>query len=147
MFDRSQNQERKNQILLQVFQDVSVVQLVFKRSRALSDTSKSVTAKLVPKFSEPFVISRVISPWCYELQDDTGRILGTWPIKDLNAMNDEWTLAEWISFQIRDALLFSSSVKYFHLEVFLSAYLSLSVEEYRGFEQEQYKPKKYINFL
>lgn len=109
LFKRNQNEERRHHALQQVYEDVSkrlktaydrsrvpynlrhrddrftVGQEVFKRSHILSDASKNITAKLAPKFSGPFVIARIVSPWCYELQDEAGRTVGVWHSKDLKA--------------------------------------------------------------
>lgn len=60
-------------------------QRVWKRNYALSDASKGITAKLSPKFDGPYVIIKVLSPWSYELADDTGRSRGVWHAKDIKA--------------------------------------------------------------
>lgn len=60
-------------------------QQVWRRNYVLSDASKKFTAKLAPKFVGPFKISRVLSPWTYELTDSSNRCLGTWHAKDLKA--------------------------------------------------------------
>ncbi|KAJ8978841.1 hypothetical protein NQ317_012045 [Molorchus minor] len=60
-------------------------QSVWKRNYVLSDATKKFTAKLAPKFSGPFTITRVLSPWTYELTDSAGRCIGTWHAKDLKA--------------------------------------------------------------
>lgn len=60
-------------------------QRVWKRNYVLSDANKRFTSKLAPKFSGPFVITRVLSPWTYELADSSGHSIGTWHAKDLKA--------------------------------------------------------------
>lgn len=60
-------------------------QKVWKKDYHLSDATKHFTAKLAPKFSGPFTVSRIISPWTYELKDRNGRLIGTWHTKDLKA--------------------------------------------------------------
>ncbi|KAJ8979348.1 hypothetical protein NQ317_016077 [Molorchus minor] len=60
-------------------------QLVWKRNHVLSDASRKFTSKLATKFSGPYKISRVISPWTYELTEETGRTIGVWHAKDLKA--------------------------------------------------------------
>lgn len=63
----------------------SVGQKVWKKNYILSDAAKNFTSKLAPKFSGPFVIAKVVSPWTYALKQDTGRDAGIWHIKDLKA--------------------------------------------------------------
>lgn len=60
-------------------------QKVWKRNYQLSDAAKNFTAKLAHKFSGPYTISKVVSPWTYELIDSNGRNLGIWNTKDLKA--------------------------------------------------------------
>lgn len=60
-------------------------QKVWKRNFAISDASKHFTSKLAPKFTGPFTISRVLSPYTYELVDNHGRQHGVWHAKDLKA--------------------------------------------------------------
>lgn len=62
-----------------------VDQQVWKRNYHLSDAAKNFTSKLAPKFSGPFIISRLMSPWSYELKDLNGRSVGVWHAKDLKA--------------------------------------------------------------
>lgn len=60
-------------------------QQVFKRNFVLSDASKQFTAKLNRKYSGPFIITKILSPWSYELSDLTGKSLGVYHAKDLKA--------------------------------------------------------------
>lgn len=60
-------------------------QLVWKRNFALSDASKNITAKLLPKFMGPFKIIRIVSPWSYELEDNHHKSVGVWNAKDLKS--------------------------------------------------------------
>ncbi|KAJ8937185.1 hypothetical protein NQ314_012012 [Rhamnusium bicolor] len=59
-------------------------QKVWRRSQAQSDATKYFSAKLAPKFVGPFTISKIVSPWTYELKDLNGKRT-VWHIKDLNA--------------------------------------------------------------
>lgn len=63
----------------------SLNQLVWKRNYTLSDAFKNVTAKLTPKFSGPYKIIRVVSPWSYELENENKKSLGVWNAKDIKA--------------------------------------------------------------
>lgn len=63
----------------------AVDQQVWKKNYHLSDAAKGFTSKLAPKFSGPFLVSRALSPWTYELKDLNGRIIGNWHAKDLKA--------------------------------------------------------------
>lgn len=111
-FDRSDDEElptpeARASVLLQIFQDVrkrldkaqaqaqKVYNLrrrdvqytrgdrVWRRDHVLSDAANYFTAKLAPKFSGPYLISRKVSPWTYELTDLNDRIVGVWNVKDL----------------------------------------------------------------
>lgn len=64
-------------------------QKVWKKNYFLSDAAKHFTAKLANKFSGPYAISRILSPWTYELSDPNGRSLGVWHAKDLKAHPQE----------------------------------------------------------
>ena len=61
----------------------AVGQRVWKRNYVLSDAAKHFSAKLAPKYVGPFVVSRVLSSWTYELSDELGRSAGVWHAKDL----------------------------------------------------------------
>lgn len=69
-------------------------QKVWKRKYALSDASKGITAKLIPKFEGPFTISKILSPWSYELVDQNGNSKGVWHIKDIKAHPSEEILED-----------------------------------------------------
>lgn len=60
-----------------------VGQEVYRRNFVLSDAAQYYNAKLAPKFIGPFVITRRVSPWTYELTDKNGNKRGTWNVKDL----------------------------------------------------------------
>lgn len=60
-------------------------QKVWRRNFALSDATRGVTAKFLPKYLGPYQISRILSPWCYELVDDQGKSMGSWHAKDLKS--------------------------------------------------------------
>ncbi|KAJ8969842.1 hypothetical protein NQ317_018943, partial [Molorchus minor] len=60
-------------------------QRVWKRSYVISDATKGFTSKLAPKFDGPYTIVKVLSPWSYELADDTGKSRGVWHAKDIKA--------------------------------------------------------------
>lgn len=99
----------RSEALLEVFQDVrrriklayekaknrynlrrrdekfTVNQKVWKRRHVLSDASKAITAKFMPKFEGPFLISKIVSPWSYELRNTKGHSKGVWHAKDLKA--------------------------------------------------------------
>lgn len=60
-------------------------QLVWRKNYVLSDASKYFNAKLAPKFVGPFLISKRVSPWTYELKDSAGKPLGIWHAKDLKS--------------------------------------------------------------
>lgn len=60
-------------------------QLVWKRNFTLSDASRFYTSKLAPKFVGPFRIKKRVSPWTYELVDNSGKSLGIWNAKDLKS--------------------------------------------------------------
>ncbi|KAJ8927539.1 hypothetical protein NQ314_019981 [Rhamnusium bicolor] len=62
----------------------SLNQKVWRRSHAQSDATKHFSAKLAPKFVGPFIISKIVSPWTYELRDPNGKRT-VWHIKDLKA--------------------------------------------------------------
>lgn len=63
----------------------SVGQDVWKRNFVISDATKQITSKLSPKFTGPFTVHRVVSPWTYELIDKNGKLIGIWHAKDLKA--------------------------------------------------------------
>ncbi|KAJ8926166.1 hypothetical protein NQ314_021487 [Rhamnusium bicolor] len=62
----------------------SLNQKVWRCSHAQSDATKYFSAKLAPKFVGPFTISKIVSPWTYELKDPNGKHT-VWHIKDLKA--------------------------------------------------------------
>lgn len=61
-----------------------VGQSVFKKEHVLSDASKGFMAKLAPKFSGPYKISKLLSPVIVELQEiEGGRVIGRAHVKDV----------------------------------------------------------------
>ncbi|KAJ8968652.1 hypothetical protein NQ314_002193 [Rhamnusium bicolor] len=79
-YDRSKHQYNLRLRLDQF----SLNQKVWRRSHAQSDATKHFSAKLAPKFVGPFTISKIVSPWTYELKDPNGKRT-VWHIKDLKA--------------------------------------------------------------
>lgn len=63
----------------------SVNQLVWKRNYAISDASKNITSKLAAKFTGPYKVIKILSPWSYELEDENHRSLGVWNAKDIKS--------------------------------------------------------------
>lgn len=59
--------------------------LTCKKNYSLSDISKNVTAKLTPKFSGPYKIIRIHSPYSYELVDLNNKSSSVWNAKDVKA--------------------------------------------------------------
>lgn len=74
--ERTYNLRRRSEEFLQD-------QLVWKKNFTLSDASKFYTSKLAPKFVGPYRIKKRVSPWTYELVDNSGKSLGVWNAKDL----------------------------------------------------------------
>lgn len=60
-------------------------QKVWRRNYTISDASKQFASKLAPKFVGPFVVSKIVSPYTYELQDLAGKSCGIWNAKDIKA--------------------------------------------------------------
>lgn len=56
---------------------------VWRKNYCLSDASKGFTKKLAPKYVGPFEILKKVSPWTFELKDDSGGSRGVWHAKDL----------------------------------------------------------------
>lgn len=56
---------------------------VWHKNHILSNASQYFTAKLAPKFVGPFVVSKKVSPWAYELKDLDGKPGGLWNVRDL----------------------------------------------------------------
>lgn len=56
---------------------------VYRKNYVLSDAANHFASKLAPKYVGPFVVSKKISPWMYELQDFNNKICGNWHSKDL----------------------------------------------------------------
>lgn len=85
--DKAYERSRKTYNLRHRDVRFDIGQRVWKRNYAISDASKYFSAKLAPKFVGPFVISKVVSPWTYELQDFDGKLKGTWNVKHLKPDN------------------------------------------------------------
>nr|XP_046466409.1 uncharacterized protein LOC124211411 [Neodiprion pinetum] len=66
---------------------------VWKRNRVLSSTAQQVAAKLAPKFTDPFRVTKVISTVVYELENKERRGLGRHHIKDLKRYVESEALA------------------------------------------------------
>lgn len=64
---------------------LQIGQRVWKRNYVLSDATKKFTSKLAPKYTGPYVVTHVLSPWTYKLSDPSGRPMGVWHGKDLKA--------------------------------------------------------------
>jgi len=62
--------------------------LVMKREHPLSKASRDYAAKLAPKYSGPYTITRVISPVMYDLKDSNGKRFGRVHIKDLKSVTN-----------------------------------------------------------
>lgn len=62
-----------------------VNQSVYRRNYVLSDKSQKFSSKLAPKYLGPFYVKKVLSPWSYELRDQTGKNCGVWHAKDIKA--------------------------------------------------------------
>lgn len=61
---------------------------VYRKNFVQSDAAKFYSSKLAPKYVGPFMISKKLSPWTYELKDLDGRFRGTWHAKDLKPSPD-----------------------------------------------------------
>ncbi|KAJ8982691.1 hypothetical protein NQ317_013163 [Molorchus minor] len=108
-FDRSSINDERTQAFAKIYQEVKLRlsraydqnknfydlrrrdtqflenELVWRRNYVLSDKAKYYTAKLAPKFVGPFMISKRLSPWTYELKDLNDKYCGVWHAKDLKA--------------------------------------------------------------
>ncbi|XP_050295859.1 uncharacterized protein LOC126735794 [Anthonomus grandis grandis] len=60
-------------------------QEVWQRNYVISNAAKNFTSKFAPKYLGPYKISKILSPWSYEVSDLTGRCRGVWHAKDLKA--------------------------------------------------------------
>nr|CAI5831212.1 unnamed protein product [Callosobruchus analis]CAI5860214.1 unnamed protein product [Callosobruchus analis] len=60
-------------------------QKVWKRNMVLSDAAKNFSAKLAPRFVGPFIVRKVVSPWTYSLEDESGNECGVYHAKDLKS--------------------------------------------------------------
>lgn len=109
IFNRQRNEQDRGHALEHVFEDVQkrlqaaynkskvsydlrhrderfgINQKVWKRNFVLSDATKQFTSKLASKFTGPFTVYKIVSPYTYELVDDSGRNVGVWHSKDLKA--------------------------------------------------------------
>lgn len=64
-----------------------VNQPVWRKNFAHSDMANHITAKFTHKFIGPFYVSKKVSPWTYELRDNSGKPRGVWNVKDLKPSN------------------------------------------------------------
>lgn len=56
---------------------------VYRKNFVLSDAAKYFSSKLAPKYAGPFIVTKKVSPWTYELKDIEGKSRGIWHAKDL----------------------------------------------------------------
>lgn len=80
---KAQMRSAKNYNLRRRDERYSVGQRVWRKSYVLSDKINYVTAKLAPRYVGPLVVSKVVSPWTYELKELNGNNAGVWHAKDL----------------------------------------------------------------
>jgi len=62
--------------------------MVWKRNFPQSDAAKNFSAKLAPKYTGPFIISKKISPLVYQLKDKTGKVVGNWHVENLKRYSE-----------------------------------------------------------
>ncbi len=62
---------------------------VMKREYSLSDAAKNFNAKLAPKYSGPYTITKVWSPVIFQLKDDRNKCFNKVHIKDLKPAHVE----------------------------------------------------------
>ena len=79
----SQERARKTYNLRRRPVQFAVGQKVWRRNKVLSDAVNFINAKLAPKFVGPFTIRKRLGSWSYELEDDNGRTMGVWHVRDL----------------------------------------------------------------
>lgn len=60
---------------------------VWKRHYPLSNAANFFAAKLAPRYTGPFVVSKRISPTVYQLKDSDGKPIGSWHVSDLKQVN------------------------------------------------------------
>nr|CAI5849390.1 unnamed protein product [Callosobruchus analis] len=63
----------------------AIGQKVSKKKYTLSNKAKGLSATLNHKFEGPFTVTRIVSPWSYELKDSSNRSIGVWHASDLKA--------------------------------------------------------------
>lgn len=61
---------------------------VFRREVVLSSAEKGFAAKLAPKYSGPYTVTKVVSPVVYNLKNISGKVLRRIHIKDLKLADD-----------------------------------------------------------
>jgi hypothetical protein len=69
-----------------------ILDKVLARQQPISDAAKGITAKFIPPYNGPWIISRIMPPSTYELSDSTGKIRGIFSKKDLKpflTLNDD----------------------------------------------------------
>lgn len=81
--DQAQNRSQKIYNLRRRDVRFEVGDRVWKREHMLSNAAEYFTAKLGPKFSGPYIVSKKVSPWTYHLQDENRQDKGVWHVKDL----------------------------------------------------------------
>lgn len=66
--------------------DFAVGDYVWKRTYKLSSAPKHFSAKLAPKYQRCKILNK-LSPLVYELEDDNGKNIGTWHVKDFKCLD------------------------------------------------------------
>lgn len=61
---------------------------VWRKNFAQSDAANFYTSKLAPKYVGPFTVRKKISPLVYDLENEKGKSIGRWHIKDLKNFID-----------------------------------------------------------
>lgn len=64
-------------------------QQVWRKNFVLSDAANYFSKKLAPRYIGPFKIKKRLSPWTYELMDESGTSKGVWHTKNLRSCPDE----------------------------------------------------------
>lgn len=65
-----------------------VGQEVYRKRYSLSDAARYYSAELAPEYVGPFIISKRVSPYTYEMKDRDGRLRSIWNAKDLKEFFD-----------------------------------------------------------
>lgn len=82
---KSFNTQKKSRLVQSREQTCHVEDWVWKRDHMLSSAAKEVAAKLAPKYSGPYTVTKVLFPVVFYLKhESSGQLLKTIHIKDLN---------------------------------------------------------------